>query len=56
MKWLLIEVGSTTSTVDRREPMIEIIGWNKKCVQNALKLRRQAEETRNFTEKEISPG
>jgi len=25
-------------TVDRLEPMIEIIGWNEKCVQNALKL------------------
>jgi hypothetical protein len=25
-------------TVVHLEPMIEIIGWNEKCVQNALKL------------------
>jgi hypothetical protein len=25
-------------TVDRLGPMIEIIGWNEKCVRNALKL------------------
>jgi hypothetical protein len=25
--------------VDRLGPMIEIIGWNEKCVSNALKIR-----------------